>query len=298
MTTLVELCAGSAAVSLRWLHPRAKPPIAYQGGKRAYADAILLAMGLRPGGGQRGGRVVLVEAGPWGEAWAHWAAGGIPDTVARLRAWASEDPRALWTRLKSAPVPVEVGERVATWAIVAHWQFGSMPTLAHEWQWRRCEAGRWRTVTFNAHSAYGTGWKDGEFPARTLPLLVDEINAIAPLMTQLQVVHGDVRDTLLAEGSAVYFDPGYQGANGYGPGGLTRADVLAIAERWRAAGCAVAVSEAEPLPLPGWHHYELGKPVGNRRTWSKQKREWLTLSRPAVGVLPFAQGRSVVAVGG
>ena len=63
MTTLVELCAGSAAVSLRWLHPKAKPPIAYQGGKRAYADAILLAMGLRPGGGagegqqaERGGK--------------------------------------------------------------------------------------------------------------------------------------------------------------------------------------------------------------------------------------------------
>ena len=36
--TFVELCAGSAAVSLRWLRRGAKPPLAYQGGKRGYAD--------------------------------------------------------------------------------------------------------------------------------------------------------------------------------------------------------------------------------------------------------------------
>lgn len=38
--TFVELCAGSAAVSLRWLRAGAKPPLSYQGGKRGYADAI------------------------------------------------------------------------------------------------------------------------------------------------------------------------------------------------------------------------------------------------------------------
>ncbi len=37
------------------------------------------------------------------------------------------------------------------------------------------------------------------------------------------------------------------------------------------AGATVAVSEAEPLELDGWHHVELTRPGG--------KPEWLTLSR-------------------
>lgn len=73
---------------------------------------------------------------------------------------------------------------------------------------------------------------------------------------------------------------------GYGHA-LNRADVIEVAQRWRAAGCEVTISEAEPLPIPGWHHYELGKPIGNRRTFSKQKREWLTMSQSPVGVLDF-----------
>ena len=40
MTTFVELCAGSAAVSLAWLRAGAVPPIGYQGGKRAFAEPI------------------------------------------------------------------------------------------------------------------------------------------------------------------------------------------------------------------------------------------------------------------
>ena len=50
----------------------------------------------------------------------------------------------------------------------------------------------------------------------------------------------------------------------------------------------VAVSEAEPLPLPGWHHHDLGGPVGVGRTWSKQRREVLTMSRPAAGQMGLA----------
>ncbi len=43
----VELCCGSAAVTLRLLGGRkAVPPASYQGGKRKYAHAILDALGL------------------------------------------------------------------------------------------------------------------------------------------------------------------------------------------------------------------------------------------------------------
>lgn len=52
---------------------------------------------------------------------------------------------------------------------------------------------------------------------------------------------------------------------------MPRAEVLALALRWRDAGAVVAVSEAEPLELEGWHRLELTRPGG--------KGEWLTLSR-------------------
>lgn len=293
--TLVELCAGSAAVSLRWLHPHAKPPIAYQGGKRAYADAILLAMGLRPGGGQRAGRVVLVEAGPWGEAWAHWAAGGIPDTVERLRAWAGEDPRALWTRLKDAPVPTERAERVATWAVLSVWSYARKPI--------RADGARWRTHGFNVGMAYAVDYyrrlreQDGGPPAWLhwtqqtdfrLPQLIAAFDAL-PDLSRVEVHHGDVRTVSPLSDATVYIDPDYDGTTGYGHS-LPRADVLAIADAWRAAGCTVAVSEATPLPLEAWYAHRLPKADGPGRNYSKQQSEWLTLSHPPVGVLPFAIG--------
>lgn len=283
---LVELCAGSAAVSLRWLHPRAKPPIAYQGGKRAYADAILVAMGLRPGGGARSGRVVLVEAGPWGEAWVHWAAGGIPDTVERLRAWAGEDPRELWERFAKSPVPVERAERVATWLFVQFWGFAQRPVTV--------QGGAFVTVGFSDADTRDREWRDrlgnvGIKPARTIALCVDELRAIRDCIDwrRVQVMPFDALEVDPLPRARVYIDPPYHGTTGYG-WHLTRDEVIGLATRWRAAGCEVTVSEAEPLPIPGWHHYELGRPVGNRRTWSKQQREWLTMSERPVGVFSFA----------
>ena len=45
----VELCAGTAALSLR-LHARgARPPVSRMGAKTGYADAILRVLGLAPG---------------------------------------------------------------------------------------------------------------------------------------------------------------------------------------------------------------------------------------------------------
>ena len=47
-------------------------------------------------------------------------------------------------------------------------------------------------------------------------------------------------------------------------------------------GRGVAISEAEPLPLAGWHHHRLPPAPGRGRTWSAQQAEWLTMSRAPV----------------
>jgi hypothetical protein len=97
----VELCAGSAAVSLRLVGgPHANPPIGYMGGKRGYARAILGVLGLRQGIGAD--EVWLNDAGPWGPVWRVLTTPGKAEEVAAIiRGWKDEEPRALWDRLKA-----------------------------------------------------------------------------------------------------------------------------------------------------------------------------------------------------
>ena len=99
----------------------------------------------------------------------------------------------------------------------------------------------------------------------------------------------DVRPGVLPEGTVCYIDPPYQNTTGYAHT-LPREQVLAVARRWSEAGAIVCVSEAVPLPLDGWYHLEItGARVGQKRTFSKQQREWLTINRPPV-VRPMEQG--------
>jgi len=110
---------------------------------------------------------------------------------------------------------------------------------------------------------------------------LDEVADPIARLQQLSVFHGDVRmlepPTDLPPGTVVYLDPPYAGCTGYGVQ-LPREAVLELALRWQAAGAQVYVSEAEPLPLPGWYQLEISHlrrrlPAG----WGR-KREFLTMS--------------------
>jgi len=86
------------------------------------------------------------------------------------------------------------------------------------------------------------------------------------------------------DGVYVYIDPPYIGCTGYGAD-LSRAEVVAMARRWHEAGAVVAISEQ--VPVLGWADdlwpvdiTETRK--GQRRTFSKQQREYLTLNRAPV----------------
>jgi hypothetical protein len=90
-----------------------------------------------------------------------------------------------------------------------------------------------------------------------------------------------------------FIDPPYLNTTGYAHD-LPRAEVVAIARRWAAAGATVAISEAEPIPelvAEGWYAVRIdGERVGQKRTFSKQQAEWLTLSRPPAWVPPVQGG--------
>ena len=89
----------------------------------------------------------------------------------------------------------------------------------------------------------------------------------------------------LPDGTICYIDPPYEATTGYGHD-LPRSEVVRLALLWAEAGAFVGVSEQCPIPelvSAGWHAVEIthGR-RGQKRTFSKQQREYLTLSRPPV----------------
>lgn len=110
------------------------------------------------------------------------------------------------------------------------------------------------------------------------------------------LIHPDARDIdppTLPPGTVAYMDPPYVATTGY-THDLPRAEVVILARRWAAAGATVAISEAEPIPelvAEGWHAVEItNERIGQARTFSRQKSEWVTLNRPPAWVPP-TQGR-------
>jgi len=273
MTPLfVELCAGTAALSLRLHHPRARPPVSRMGAKTGYADVILRVLGLRPGGQAAqylwaepdAGVRLLLEAYRSREL--ATAAADI------IRGWKDEDPRALWERLRDEGPPKgpEVDpQEVARWTVQEGWTNAGRymgpdrPSSCHSVGWTA-------SIT---RAGMASRYQD----APTLPATItDDARKVDPPQ--------------LPTGTVAYMDPPYQNTTGYAHD-LGRPEVIRLAERWRAAGAQVCISEAEPIPellAQGWHAVEItGERVGQKRTFSKQQREWLTLShapawRPSV----------------
>ena len=123
-----------------------------------------------------------------------------------------------------------------------------------------------------------------------LPRALDRVHDVPAL------IHPDARTIgppALPPGTVAYLDGPYENTTPYA-NLLPRAEQVAIARRWAAAGATVAISEAEAIPelvAEGWHAVEItGERIGAARTFSKQKREWVTLNRPPAWVPP-TQGR-------
>lgn len=274
----VELCAGTAALSLahfakgaplksrKGAFKQVKPPVSRMGSKSGYAEAILDVLGLEPGEGQAAGtHYIWCEPDPGCrlllEAYRDAALAKAAADI--IRGWADEDPRALWERLRAEGPP-------------------RYPADARE-------VARWLTITAGATGGVG-GFKglhclrpsvDGFIPSRSS--LSATIEAAEPITA---VILPDARATdpwpSLPPGTVVYIDPPYVGTTQYA-NKLPRADVIALARRWADAGATVCISEAEPIPdlvADGWEVADItGRRKGQRRTFSKQQSEFLTIKR-------------------
>ncbi len=262
----VELCAGTAALSLRLHHPRARPPVSRMGAKTGYADVILRVLGLRPGQGSADRTNYL-----WAE----------PDHGVRLlmesyrsrelslaaaeiiRSWKDEDPKELWLRLRDEGPPkgpaVDARE-VARWTLVSGWAAHGKDAGSYGGP-GRCGDKTCALTIEGAERRYTD--------APTLPATItDDARKVEPPQ--------------LPAGTVAYMDPPYRGTTGYSHD-LGREAVVELARKWEAAGALVCISEAEPIHAlveDGWFVVEItGERKGQKRTFSKQQREFLTLSR-------------------
>jgi hypothetical protein len=265
----MEAPAGLAAVSLR-LHGGAKcrPPISRMGNKAGYAEAILRVLGLTDGQG--------AGAYVWAEADVDVAAllRCYPDPamlrrVAEIiRGWANEDPRALWERLRLDRVlrgRLDDAAGAAGWIVSSTWSYeqGNVRTGFTGPGDRRQDTTATATATATLALEAYQGWA----PVSVLSCIPDPSEAASQLGTP-----GDLSNCV------VYMDPPYVGTTGYAHD-LPRSQVVALARRYALLGATVAISEATPISMgPGWRTVRLtGERVGQKRTFSKQKEEWLTV---------------------
>jgi len=110
---------------------------------------------------------------------------------------------------------------------------------------------------------YPAGWP----PVHVLPRIPEAADVAAWMRTP-----GDLEDCV------VYMDPPYAGTTGYAAT-LSRDQVVRHARAYAELGAVVAISEAEVV-IPEWDAVEItaGR-KGQKRTFSKQQSEWLTMNR-------------------
>ena len=232
------------------------------GAKTGYADVILRCMGLRPGQGAE--RYLWCEPDAGVRLLLHAYRDRELATAAAdiIRSWKDEEPRALWGRLRAfgpAVCPPVDPREVARWAFVAQASYRrGQPESGYD-----DEVARGRK-----HPATVCG-----------PILSDVPTLPATITDDAREV--DPRE--VAPGVVAYIDPPYLNTTGYAHL-FPRAEWLPVVRRWAEAGALVVVSEAEPIPelmADGWRAVRIdGERRGQKRTFSKQQAEWLTMSEP------------------
>ena len=281
MTAFVELCCGSAALTLFAVGEH-EPPCGYMGGKRVYARATAATIGLR-----RPTHITLCDAGCWGGFWAAMF-GPEGDRIARMlddfrhhldRSRDDADAEeTFFAWLASTPPPHDPADWAARFLILQAASAHQKPVSV--------VGGRWRTSGFaRLHAAARRrGWHHRIRPE----LLAARVRAIRALpWPPVDVVHGDLALVEPIPNSIVYIDPNYAGRTGYAHS-VERSRLLSIAQRHAAAGARVAVSEAEPLAIDGWHSVELQPDGGRPRRWGATP-EFLTMNCPPMWH-PLKQG--------
>jgi hypothetical protein len=224
-----------------------------------------------------------------------------PEVAAIIRGWRDEEPRALWTRLKAAGWPSLLLPEGSGGRWLGPCDVQEVASfLAH---YVRSHPGGGGFIAPDHRMI--TGSRAGDVFHRYLP--EDPAPAIEALPTKPPMVacwQGRAEDMRLPErldGWIMYVDGPYHGdgsrkITGYKHGGCSRETQLALAAEWHRRGALVAVSESVPLgkelsALTGhpWETVDIApERKGQKRTFSAETGEWVTMNRKPV-VVPGVQ---------
>jgi 3D (Asp-Asp-Asp) domain-containing protein len=238
------------------------------GAKTGYAAPLLRVLGLRPG--QRAARYLWCEpdAGVRLLLETYRDADLAREVAAIIRSWADEEPRTLWDRLRAeGPPRCTEAREVARWLNLQGWTMQPGDRFRHP---------------FGGYSQSGAKSLSG-CDGLTSKGLANRAEQLRGLPATVAPDARQVDPSTLPSGTVVYMDPPYQDTTGYAHD-LPRSQVVELAERWSAAGATVAISEAVGLAadLEGqWFEVDItGERRGQKRTFSRQQREVVTLNRP------------------
>jgi len=276
---LVEPCCGSAALAYHLIGAKALLP--YQGSKwkwRRELETVVRELNFQ--GEPRA--LHLSDPSPWpavhGQVLDPTRRGAV---LKRLRQMNTHDPREVFHALQGEPVP-STGQWAADY--VAEYLF--LQRLSFRGKAVGVIDGCWRSPGFSSSSAYGTpGSARFSEVKPQVPAMIRRLeDCRAPLDVLVYsaqrragppaAAHVGPRPTCR---TLVYVDPPYKSTTKYPDGDLSRAEVVRHALAYREQGCAVIVSEAEPLDLPGWKTKRLGqRGPGDDSPFKGKHSEWVT----------------------
>jgi hypothetical protein len=218
------------------------------------------------------------------------------EVAAIIRGWKDEEPRALWTRLKAAGWPSLMPPKGMRWGqpIVGRWlgpcEVGEVAGYIMKSTWSY-EAG-------NAATGFcGPGDRRQDTSAVAVAVAVDRIGSARwPRVACYQGTATRLVEQLpeRLDNVIAYLDPPYSGTTGYKFGDCPRSEVLRMALDLSRRGATVAISEAVRLDRElgaGWTAVQIdGERKGQKRTFSVQQSEWVTMNRPPVQAPGQQQG--------
>ena len=214
------------------------------------------------------------------------------EVAAIIRGWADEEPRLLWERLRRegwpSLMPVPGGRWLGPQSVVEVARYVHASMLSYV-----------KDGSMGSYSeAAGTGVKYTDKTGRTgfwrptTPNVSAERIAAIHTFPPLAVWQGTADALALPDdlsGWTIYADPPYLGdgsrkITGYPHGTCSRETVLRLAREWSDRGAVVGISECVGLAGAlgaGWHEVEIthGR-RGQKRTFSVQNEEWLTMNTP------------------
>lgn len=266
MTTLVELCAGQAGLSMRTIgRPRLAP---YRGGKWSMAPQIIRAARIKcpPD------RIIWAEAHPI----VHDFLVGVRDpsvlsaAVDLLYAWGKMGGESFleeWhnsKRLMEKPSPVGMAESVARFFLHRKVEgILRIPSLGY--------LGIDLQARFPDKEPRPSDQKDCFWMSEQLALF-----SWAADLPPVEM-HRSAQEVPVVADALCYMDPSYVNTTGYGESDLSRAEVVRLAKKWSSAGAQVVISEATPieeLTKLGWYSLEIK--CSSTFDPTRPRKEWLT----------------------